>query len=79
MVLKERSPNYFVGSPEEGYRYSYFEPGFERYRLPPGRPRLRRDSSDHRGMHGVLRPEPVQVVWAELYEPWFTAIDELFQ
>ena len=79
MVVAKRAPNYFVGSPEEGYRYSYFEPGFEGYRLPPVDPA-------HAGPRPItvdydenFRPEPVQDVWAEIYEPWFTAIDEVFQ
>ena len=79
MVYKPRNPNYFVGSPEEGYRYSDFEEGFEGYRLPPVDPAhagLRPITVDY---DGNFRPEPVQDVWAEIYEPWFTAIDEVFQ
>ncbi|HWM73333.1 MAG TPA: hypothetical protein VNQ53_06320 [Nocardioides sp.] len=79
MVYKKRNPNYFVGSPEEGYRYSWFEEGFEGYRLPP----VDRAHAGPRPItvdyDGNFRPEPVQDVWAEIYEPWFTAIDEVFQ
>ena len=79
MVYKPRNPNYFVGNPEEGYRYSYFEPGFEGYRLPPIDPAHAGPRPITVDYDGNFRPEPVQDVWAEIYGPWFTAIDEVFE
>ncbi len=79
MVYKPMNPTYFVGNPEEGYRYSYHEYGFKGYQLPPidrahaGPRPITVDYDDN------FRPEPVQDVWAEIYQPWFTAIDEVFQ
>jgi len=79
MVYKPQNPFYFVGNPEEGYRYSYHEPGFKGYQLPPIDPAHAGPQPITVDFDGNFRPEPVQDVWAEIYEPWFTAIDEVFQ
>jgi len=79
LAYAERNPTYFVGSHEEGYDYSYSEPGFQGYRLPPVDPAHAGPRPITVDYDGNFRPEPVQDVWAEVYQPWFAAIDEVFE